>query len=208
MYFLVNQAVLVRANRSSRQRTLEGSARKTHSGQVPRALHSGNALAFQARVAGSIPAARSTKNLEESGFFRLPGLQSPNDLTCYLDNPSGFFACLASFTSGCLSRPLAGARCPLNRSVAVLIKSRAISLAFISARGHRREHRRRRPVASAAVRLAVTKLVVGLYSVARLRTGRRSIARSRYSNLTARLDRGASWHWPAVLRGRKKVSGC
>ncbi len=26
---------------------------------IPRALHSGNALAFQARVAGSIPAARS-----------------------------------------------------------------------------------------------------------------------------------------------------
>jgi hypothetical protein len=42
-------------------------ARKRYAGSNPalpngRALHSGNALAFQARVAGSIPAARSTEN--------------------------------------------------------------------------------------------------------------------------------------------------
>jgi hypothetical protein len=42
-------------------------ARKRYAGSNPalpnslRALHSGNALAFQARVAGSIPAARSNK---------------------------------------------------------------------------------------------------------------------------------------------------
>jgi hypothetical protein len=44
----------------------KSGARKRYAGSNPalpnaRALHSGNALAFQARVAGSIPAARSTE---------------------------------------------------------------------------------------------------------------------------------------------------
>ncbi len=41
--------------------------------EIERALHNGNALAFQARVAGSIPAARSTLKLVTAGFFRLLG---------------------------------------------------------------------------------------------------------------------------------------
>ena len=47
----------------------KSGVRKRYAGSNPalptvsRALHSGNALAFQARVAGSIPAARSKKAL-------------------------------------------------------------------------------------------------------------------------------------------------
>ena len=52
----------------------KSGARKRYAGSNPalpssRALHSGNALAFQARVAGSIPAARSTKTPLQRGFL-------------------------------------------------------------------------------------------------------------------------------------------